>query len=253
VGVACGGEAGARLLHHLSMPTSADTVLRLVRGLPLPESERPRAVGVDDWALKKGQLYGTILVDLDDRRVIDLLPDRTAPTLAHWLQSRPTIEVIARDRSSEYARGATRGAPHAVQVADRWHLLYNLRQMLARWLAGIQGRLQRLPPVPDQGSPGRRTQAFPRTRAEAAATAASRARGVALYEEVRRRVAAGEKLLAISRAMGLALEHGATVCLRGGFSGARRAGAPAQHSRPVSCASGGPARRGRGECDGVVA
>jgi transposase len=93
VGVACGGEAGARLLQRLAMPTSADTVLRLVRALPLPDAETPRVVGVDDWALKKGQTYGTILVDLESRRVADLLPDRTAPTLAAWLQARGSVEV----------------------------------------------------------------------------------------------------------------------------------------------------------------
>jgi transposase len=204
VGVACGGEAGARLLQQLAMPTSADTVLRLVRALPLPEVAMPRALGVDDWALKKGQSYGTILVDLDSRRVADLLPDRSAPTLATWLQQRGSIAVIARDRSSEYGRAATLGAPDAVQVADRWHLLYNLRQMLGRWLAGIHERLQHLPAVVQQVPSTRRRRAYPRTRAEAAATAESRARWLALYEEVRRRFQAGEKLLAISRAMDLA-------------------------------------------------
>jgi transposase len=149
VGVACGGEAGALLLHQLSMPASADTVRRLVRALPLPDAETPRVVGVDDLALKKNQTYGTILIDLETRHVADLLPDRTAPTLAAWLQARGSVEVIARDRSSEYARGAALGAPEAIQVADRWHLLDNLRQMLARWLAGIHGRLSQPLPVGD--------------------------------------------------------------------------------------------------------
>jgi transposase len=91
-----------------------------------------------------------------------------------------------------------------VQVADRWHLLYNLRQMLGRWLAGLHGRLEQLPPVAGEASPGQRTQAYPRTRAEGAAAAESRARWLARYQEVRRRFQAGQKLLAISRAMGLA-------------------------------------------------
>ena len=124
--------------------------------------------------------------------------------VAGWLEAHPSIEAVVRDRSSEYGRAATLGAPEAVQVADRWHLLYNLRQMLGRWLAGIHGRLEQLPPVAGEASPGQRTQAYPRTRAEGAAAAESRARWLARYEEVRQRFQAGEKLLAISRAMGLA-------------------------------------------------
>ena len=93
VGAALGGEGSARLLQHLAMPASADTVLRLIRNLPLPEPEPPRVVGVDDWALRKGRTYGTIVVDLDRRRVLDLLPDRTAETLADWLRGQPQIAV----------------------------------------------------------------------------------------------------------------------------------------------------------------
>ena len=122
VGAALGGEGSARLLQHLAMPASADTVLRLIRNLPLPEPEPPRAVGVDDWALRKGRTYGTIVVDLDRRRVLDLLPDRTAETLADWLRGQPQITVVARDRSTEYARGIGLGAPGATQVADRWRV-----------------------------------------------------------------------------------------------------------------------------------
>ena len=147
VGATCGGEAGARLLRWLDMPSSADTVLRLVRALPLPEYVLPSVLGADDWALRKGRSYGTILVDLEAHRVVDLLPDRTAQTLTEWLNDRDMVTVIARDRSTEYARGSALGAPGAVQVADRWHLLQNLCQMVERWLAGVHGRLRRLPPV----------------------------------------------------------------------------------------------------------
>jgi transposase len=205
IGVALGGEAGARLLPRLGMPASPDTVLRLVRRMPLPARRAPRVLGVDDWARRKGRTYGTILVDLERRRVADLLPDRTAGTLAAWLRRRPGIEVIARDRSTEYGRGATTGAPKAAQVADRWHLLLNVRQMVERWLAGAHGRLRRLPAVPvTSGRSVRRAHAYPRTRAEAAASAEHRARRMAVYEEVRRRHLAGEALLATGRAMGLA-------------------------------------------------
>jgi transposase len=206
VGAALGGEAAARLLNRLAMPASPDTVLRLVRGLPLPMPEPPRVVAVDDWALRKGRTYGTIVVDLERRRAIDLLPDRTSTTVADWLRQRPGIGVVARDRSTEYARAAAIGAPKAVQMADRWHLLANVRDMLERWLARAHARLRRLPAPPgyDGRCPGQRTQAFRRSSTEAAAGADSRARWLAAYEDVRRRYLAGEALLAIGRATGLA-------------------------------------------------
>jgi transposase len=195
VGAALGGKGSARLLQHLAMPASADTVLRLVRSLPLPEPEPPHVVGVDDWALRKRRTYGTIVVDLERRRVLDLLPDRTAETLADWLRGQPQIAVVARDRSTEYARGIGLGAPGATQVADRWHVLVNLRQAVERWLAGAHARLRRLPPSPGtpvDTQPARRTKPFARTRAERAARIGRRERWGALYEEVRRRHAAGE-------------------------------------------------------------
>ncbi len=208
VGVALGGEAGAGLLRWLAMPTGADTVLRLVRRLPLPEQDVLRIVGIDDWALCKGRTYGTIVVDMERRRVADLLPDRSAATVADWLQQRPGIEIVARDRSTEYARAAAIGAPKAVQVADRWHLLANMRQALERWLHTTHARLRRLPvqaaeakasPVP----PGRK-QAFRRNGSERAARLDSQMRWKGRYDEVQRRHRVGEPLMAIARAMGLA-------------------------------------------------
>jgi len=205
-GAALGGEAGARLLSRLSMPASADTVLRLLNRLPLPDQIEPRIIGVDDWAKRRGRSYGTIVVDLEQRRVVDLLPDRTAATLAGWLRQRPGIEVVARDRSTEYASAIAIGAPAAVQVADRWHLLANLRQAVERWLAGAHGRLRRLPAIHDGGDavPARRTGPFPCSAVDEQVRADSRARRLALYGEVQRRRAAGEPLIAIARAMKLA-------------------------------------------------
>ena len=208
VGAALGGEAGARLLRRLAMPASADTVLRLIRRLPLPEQDVPRVVGMDDWALCRGRTYGTIMVDMERRRVADLLPDRTAATVAEWLRQRPGIEVVARDRSTEYARATAIGAPKAVQVADRWHLLANMRQAIERWLHTTHARLRRLP-VPPAGEgatsiPPGREHAFRRNGPERAARAESRARWQARYDEVRRRHLGGEPLMAIARAMGLA-------------------------------------------------
>ena len=114
------------------MPSSRQTLLRLVRQVPSSSVAPPRDLGVDDFALRKGQKYGTILLDLEQRRPIDLLPERSATTLETWLREHPGIEIIARDRGPDYIRGATAGAPDAVQVADRFHLLCNLREVLER-------------------------------------------------------------------------------------------------------------------------
>lgn len=127
-----GGEAGAREATKQGMPVSPDSLLRWMRALPESPVQAPRILSIDDWARRKGQRYGTIVVDLETHQPIDLLPDREADTVAAWLEQHPGIEIISRDRGGAYAEAAERGAPHAQQVADRFHLLQNLREAVQR-------------------------------------------------------------------------------------------------------------------------
>jgi transposase len=152
IGSSLGGEAGSRLASRMGMATSPDTLLRRVKRLKNEPPEPPRVVGIDDWAWRKGQRYGTIVVDLERGDVIDLLPDRDAGTVAAWLTAHPGVEVVSRDRSAAYAQAATEGAPQAGQVADRWHLLKNLReaveQVLERHSAAINAAIKALEAAP---------------------------------------------------------------------------------------------------------
>lgn len=140
IGYALGGKAGARVAVELGLAAGPDTLLRSVRQATTRCSNTTveadlRAVGIDDFAFLRGHRYGTILVDLESRRLVDLLPDRSSKSLAAWLERHPDIEVISRDRAAVYAEGATMGSPQAKQVADRWHLLRNLGETMERLTA----------------------------------------------------------------------------------------------------------------------
>ena len=127
-----GGKTGARLSKTLHLKTSASTILRHLKAAPALEFPAPKVIGVDDFAYKRGQTYGTLIVDLERSKPIDLLKDRTSSTLEAWLKQHPSVEIISRDRATEYAKACDQGAPNAVQVLDRWHVLKNLREALER-------------------------------------------------------------------------------------------------------------------------
>lgn len=190
LGFAEGGRAAARTATHLGLSTSRNTMLRVIRQSVLPTASTPRVLGVDDFALRKGHVYGTIFVDLEQRRPVDLLPDRDAELIETWLKAHPGVVVVSRDRSTEYIRGITAGAPEAIQVADRWHLLSNLREALERMLDRVHARLRERvvlpPPVVEDGQLAPPPTIRPRRRSvqEEAARATRRDRRFARYTAV---------------------------------------------------------------------
>jgi transposase len=215
IGMALGGNAGARLAGRLQLSTSPSTLLRLVRGAPIPPTLALQAVGVDEWAWRRGHRYGTILVDLMRHGVVDLLPDRSAATVAAWLAQHPTITVVCRDRSDLYADGIHRGAPEAVQVVDRFHLVQNLRQALEAVLLDHRPALQAaaigtaMALTPSDGHVsvmpmyrGRRRSPTPALQ-EDAARPPRHARWVTIYETLHRLHAQGTPIATMARQLGI--------------------------------------------------
>ena len=189
IAVILSGQAGSRLADQLAMPVSADTLLRRAKKktLALPT---PRILGVDDFAFRRGHTYGTILINLETHQPVDLLEDRSAETFAQWLRQHPGVEIISRDRSKDYQRGATDGAPQAQQVIDRWHILKNLREAMERFLSHSQES-----EAAGLATPPRQK----RTSGEQARSEGSRQHRLALYQQVKELQQQGGTILGIAR------------------------------------------------------
>lgn len=210
IAFALGGEGGARLLAALGLQLSPAALLNTIRASVPPEAPAPRVIGIDDWAWRRGHRFGTIIVDLERHAVLDLLPDRSVDSAVAWLKEHPQITTIARDRGGVYAEAAAKGAPQATQVADRWHLLHNLAEVLEEFLLHERAALREAaaPTAPseagDTSTPGPLTPHRPRAGRERAEEASRRRheRLIEQYHAIRRLHAAGADVADIARRVG---------------------------------------------------
>jgi len=134
LGLSASAQVNERLAPRLGMHVKAPTLLRYLHAIPPPAETSVRVLGIDDFAMKRGDSYGTIVVNIETSKPLTLLPDRTADAVLPWLKRHQEIEVVSRDRASAYADAVKRALPHATQVADRYHLVQNLRQHLQQFL-----------------------------------------------------------------------------------------------------------------------
>ncbi|HEU5380412.1 MAG TPA: ISL3 family transposase [Ktedonobacteraceae bacterium] len=180
--IAVNAQEASRLLARLAISASGDTLLRIIKRTPLPLIPTPKVIGVDDFALRRGKTYGTLVIDLSTHRPIDLLLERTAETLSQWLREHPGVEVLSRDRSSEYSRGASEGAPNAQQVLDRYHVLTNVHEVVKRVVSRKHARLVQM--QKDSEATIRARFKKKRSNAEIAASQVARLKRQERYEEV---------------------------------------------------------------------
>ncbi|GAA0965514.1 ISL3 family transposase [Actinocorallia libanotica] len=197
VGLALAGRAGQRLAARFGLLVSRSTLIRLVHAMPDPPVGAIRILGVDDFATRRGHRYGTILIDMDTHRPVDVLPDRTTETLTAWLKGHPGIEVVCRDRAGSYADAALKGAPEAVQCADRWHLWHNLIEAVERTVSRHRSCLREPEPL---HPPGEQPEPW-RAARQGSSRFADRTR--AKHARIHELKNAGHSLRAISRMLGM--------------------------------------------------
>ena len=198
IGCEMGAKPGARICRLVGLPMSASTVLRNIKVAPATEPATPTVLGVDDFAFRKRDTYGTILVDLGKRKPIDLMPDREGKTLEAWLLAYPGVAIVSRDRSSVYAHAISRACPDAIQVADRWHLLKNLGENTTQFLDRQRSLIRKTA-----------QEVFEQTKPEAAAELPEKATNVsvekryALFEKVKQLQNEHYTIKAIARHLGI--------------------------------------------------
>jgi transposase len=217
IGVALAGRAGSRLAARLGLATGRNALLRLVRRLPDPEIGAVAVLGVDDFALRRNRRYGTVLIDMDTHRPVDVLADRDANTFSDWLSEHPGTEVICRDRAGAYAEGARAGAPEATQVADRWHLWHNLAEQVEKTVAAHHGCLREEETPAEESTEAPDVAETPdwamdpvavaeAVHADHRANSSLVARSTARFEQVQALKAQGMGIKPIMRELGLAKE-----------------------------------------------
>ena len=208
IGGAFNAKGGARLGAQLGIALSRMTYLRSLLRASISSIEQVKHVGIDDFAWKRGKSYGTVIVDLDTHNIIDLLPDREAETVQHWLEEHEEIDLVSRDRGGAYADGATQGAPQAQQCADRWHLCANLGEAVERFLIRTQTQFPEPQPAeteqPAEVGASRPLSSYSATPAQQGRTQARLLRKWKLYQRVKELHAEGMSLRRIGEEMGLA-------------------------------------------------
>jgi transposase len=202
IGFATNGKEGERLSSKLAIPVSDVTLLWSLYLVPLPQVGQVEVIGIDDWSYRRGKRYGSIIVDLRTHKIIDLLPERTVESVVAWLDIHPEVEVISRDRGGTYVDGATQGAPLAIQVCDRWHLLKNLGEAVEAFL--IRARIRLPDTVALQPTLEHPLTTYSATPAQQGRTQARLLRKWKLYQRIQELHESGMSLRKIGEELGLA-------------------------------------------------